>query len=804
MTPAAIVDLLLDVSWRVVLVAALVAAAMAAWRVRSGAARHAAWSVVACVMVTMPAWVASVPAWTVPIRWTAPVVERVNLAHVDAPRETVAVTPASTVATSPPAAVPAQVSSEAREEAMPSATMSTVDAKAAIVVIWLVGVGVQVCGLLAGWWRARRLRAHGHVSEVDPRVYETTAVTAPCAVGLWRYRILMPRAWRLWPAERRAAVVRHELAHVTRRDGLVALLTRVNCAVFWFHPLAWWLERRVAAAAEQACDEFVLRAGHDPRRYAEALLDIAASVRRDRPRVAWHSLGMAGGRQLGRRIDAVLDGRHHRLSSARAIGLAVTIAMAVAAAAACRQAPVALTPDPEVTQELANGRERQARWDAIKTMTQEQADALEARFVANPKDVEAAESLLWYYRLRAQALIGWNAAVERRRRVYLTLVERDPESTLAAFSLERHVDPTGFEQARQLWDAHLRQPDVNATVFSRAVAFFQHADPERAERLLIDANTRFPDGTGEPGGGPATWRRSLGTMYARLAANTAGDAAQARWARAALDQSSDVIVLASAAGTLHLRSTQFVDNRPQRDAELAALAERTLARALAVDPNNPYARHWHDQMTRRDALYSLMDRVEAQLGTRRLHDLTLAQVESLPEVDRLPMLVRLSSTFYVEAESIGYKQKNAAGRMAKMDEARQFADRALQELDARNASQSTEWREELIGTRLVRGAVAWAQGDRALALKTLTDVADLVEAHGAFVTFAGGPAQQNLTNSLIGAGEIDAVATYFERIAPLAGDARATFEDTAAALRAGRMPRNYQRQLAAAEANEGR
>jgi hypothetical protein len=45
-------------------------------------------------------------------------------------------------------------------------------------------------------------------------------------------------------------------------------------------PLAWWLSRKLAALAEQACDDAVLARGHDPEKYAELLLELARSVRR--------------------------------------------------------------------------------------------------------------------------------------------------------------------------------------------------------------------------------------------------------------------------------------------------------------------------------------------------------------------------------------------------------------------------------------------------------------------------------------------------------------------------------------------
>ena len=45
-------------------------------------------------------------------------------------------------------------------------------------------------------------------------------------------------------------------------------------ALFWFHPLVWWLGARLVDERERACDEEVLRLGSDPQIYAESILKI--------------------------------------------------------------------------------------------------------------------------------------------------------------------------------------------------------------------------------------------------------------------------------------------------------------------------------------------------------------------------------------------------------------------------------------------------------------------------------------------------------------------------------------------------
>ncbi len=68
------------------------------------------------------------------------------------------------------------------------------------------------------------------------------------------------------------AILAHEVWHVRRRDNLAAALHMIVEAIFWFHPLVWWLGARLVEERERACDEKVLAAGSEPRVYAEGIL----------------------------------------------------------------------------------------------------------------------------------------------------------------------------------------------------------------------------------------------------------------------------------------------------------------------------------------------------------------------------------------------------------------------------------------------------------------------------------------------------------------------------------------------------
>ncbi|OIQ98801.1 regulatory protein BlaR1 [mine drainage metagenome] len=92
-------------------------------------------------------------------------------------------------------------------------------------------------------------------------------------VGLFRSRVLVPEG--LFSAMDEAevdAVLLHELMHVRRRDNLVRLLQAGAVALLWFHPLVWWLDRRLRWESERACDDGVLRVTGANAVYASGLL----------------------------------------------------------------------------------------------------------------------------------------------------------------------------------------------------------------------------------------------------------------------------------------------------------------------------------------------------------------------------------------------------------------------------------------------------------------------------------------------------------------------------------------------------
>jgi bla regulator protein blaR1 len=95
----------------------------------------------------------------------------------------------------------------------------------------------------------------------------------PGIFGVLRPKLVWPRgiSQRLNEAQIEA-IVAHELAHVRRRDNLTAALHMFVEAIFWFHPIVWWLQSRLMDERERACDEAVVILGSEPEVYAESIL----------------------------------------------------------------------------------------------------------------------------------------------------------------------------------------------------------------------------------------------------------------------------------------------------------------------------------------------------------------------------------------------------------------------------------------------------------------------------------------------------------------------------------------------------
>lgn len=196
-------------------------------------------------------------------------------------------------------------------------------------------------------WRTPLLEVADRMGlDEPPRLLRSSHTKMPFACGVVTPTIVLPDDCDGWSLDLRRAVLLHELAHVRRNDLLGHMLGRLVAAFYWFHPLVWMAAKRLRAESERACDDLALTCGTRATDYAEHLLDIVTSVRKDgTPSVA---LAMARRKEFEGRLLAILDPalRHsslNRRQSAVLIGSLALLAGVVAAIAPVPRAASAAT-----------------------------------------------------------------------------------------------------------------------------------------------------------------------------------------------------------------------------------------------------------------------------------------------------------------------------------------------------------------------------------------------------------------------------------------------------------------------------
>jgi beta-lactamase regulating signal transducer with metallopeptidase domain len=159
----------------------------------------------------------------------------------------------------------------------------------------------------------------------------SSAIDQPCVIGFFSPRILIP-AWLMkgaTPSELEQIVL-HESAHLRRFDDWTNLAQKLALALFPLNPALFWIERRLCADREVACDESVVRTTNAPRDYATCLTHLAEQ------RLARRTMSLSGALSLGAwerrsqlsgRVESILLGKA-KLGPLQARALALSMVLA--------------------------------------------------------------------------------------------------------------------------------------------------------------------------------------------------------------------------------------------------------------------------------------------------------------------------------------------------------------------------------------------------------------------------------------------------------------------------------------------
>ncbi len=211
-----------------------------------------------------------------------------------------------------------------------------------LLVIYLMGAAAILVHLLVGiariWWISRRSSDIHHdswqslIAEQDinaARLLITNDLETPLTWGVVRPVVLMPAEAASWREQNITSAVRHELAHVDRKDWLVQIIARLICAVYWFNPLVWVALRYLVLEAELAADDRVLIAGAVPEDYAEQLVTLTQKTRGVGLPVA--ATTIVGQSSLSRRVHSILNCGEHRMPFSQVRKYALLSAVSVTA-----------------------------------------------------------------------------------------------------------------------------------------------------------------------------------------------------------------------------------------------------------------------------------------------------------------------------------------------------------------------------------------------------------------------------------------------------------------------------------------
>ena len=192
--------------------------------------------------------------------------------------------------------------------AMPAPIPHHIPWMAVAAIVWGLGTLVIAALWLVQIFRLQRIVRHARPSafEAPVPVKTTLELLEPGLVGILRPVILLPESLAAKLSRTEIdAVLAHELSHLRRHDNLLAAAHMVVEAIFWFHPLVWFIGARLVEEREQACDEAVLGGGRKPLDYAQAILKVCRLyVRSPLPCAS----GVSGA-DLDRRITAIMTRR---------------------------------------------------------------------------------------------------------------------------------------------------------------------------------------------------------------------------------------------------------------------------------------------------------------------------------------------------------------------------------------------------------------------------------------------------------------------------------------------------------------
>jgi TonB family protein len=181
--------------------------------------------------------------------------------------------------------------------------------------------------------------------------------TEPAVWHVWRPIIVLPESIASHlDDDELEAIMLHELVHIERRDNLIGNLQLALCALLWFHPLVWFISRKLFDERELACDERVMEVCRAPEAYASSILKVVRFC------FGWRvagAIGAASGSNLRRRIENIMStGNTIRRASGPSYvlaGMLLGVALLILVGAGIYSRPLAASAAAKESGEIRTG-----------------------------------------------------------------------------------------------------------------------------------------------------------------------------------------------------------------------------------------------------------------------------------------------------------------------------------------------------------------------------------------------------------------------------------------------------------------
>ncbi|MBN2589452.1 MAG: M56 family metallopeptidase [Sedimentisphaerales bacterium] len=184
--------------------------------------------------------------------------------------------------------------------------------RAFLAIIWLAGIAVFAFYFLFNAFRTelwllknRKELPEQYKKDIEnlfkdygvtkiPKLWMLDKINQPFVWGLVRGSIYLPTEMTKEKQMKfQISIIGHELSHVIRLDALVNSLQIITQTAFWFHPFAWWTNRKIRTEREKCCDEMTIaRLNALPEDYSNAIVELLAAKYERARRIP--SLAVAG------------------------------------------------------------------------------------------------------------------------------------------------------------------------------------------------------------------------------------------------------------------------------------------------------------------------------------------------------------------------------------------------------------------------------------------------------------------------------------------------------------------------------